>query len=149
MNDLMKCTRFDGVLPVRAVALTDNVPLMTAYANDVDFDQIFVAPLQNLMRSGDILVAFSGSGNSPNVLRACEYARTMQATVVGLCGDPGGRLAEIATHRVIVPAAKIAQQEDCHLVIAHMLSHALRERIEHAAATLQPAQRTLETAEMR
>ncbi|MGD0476384.1 MAG: SIS domain-containing protein [Candidatus Velthaea sp.] len=137
MNDLCKFTAFEGRRPLRAMALTDNVPLMTAYGNDVSFETIFVEPLRAFMRSGDMLIALSGSGNSPNVIAACRYAIQHGATVIGLCGSPGGLLAQIAHHRVIVPAERIGQQEDGHLVLNHVIATALRERI--AALTGQAA----------
>jgi D-sedoheptulose 7-phosphate isomerase len=134
MNDLNKMTQVPGAHRFRAIALTDNVPLMTAWGNDQSYDDVFVEPLRNLMGAGDVLVAISGSGNSPNVLRAAEYAATL-GTVIGLCGFPGGRLAETAHYRVIVPAMSIAQQEDGHLIINHVVATALRARIvAHAAA---------------
>lgn len=129
MNDLSKFTAFDGVRRLRAIALTDNVPLMTAYGNDVNYDSIFVEPLRNLMRKGDMLIAISCSGNSPNVIAACEYASDHGAIVVGLCGDPGGILAKIAHLRVTVPAAHVGQQEDGHLILNHVIATALREQI--------------------
>ena len=129
MNDLCKFTAFDGVRRLRAMALTDNVPLMTAYGNDVDFDAVFVEPLINFARPGDMLIAISGSGNSRNIIAACEYALEHGINVVGLCGDPGGILAQIAQLRVIVPAERIGQQEDGHLVLNHVIATALRERI--------------------
>ena len=129
MNDLIKFTRMENKPHIRAIALTDNVPLITAYANDQGYDDVFVEPLRSLMREGDVLVAISGSGQSPNVLRAAEYARERGSAVVGLCGYPGGRLAELANVRVIVPASHIGQQEDGHLVLNHAFAMALRERI--------------------
>lgn len=129
MNDLCKFTAFDGAKRLRAIALTDNIPLITAYANDVDFDSIFVEPLRNFMLPGDMLIAISGSGNSRNIIAACEHAMQHGGTVVGLCGHPGGILAKIANLRVIVPAERIGQQEDGHLVLNHVIATALRERI--------------------
>jgi D-sedoheptulose 7-phosphate isomerase len=130
MNDFNKFTTFPGRRRFRALALTDNVPLMTAVANDADYADIFVEPLRNLARPGDALVAISGSGNSPNVIRAVEHALRYEITTIGLCGSPGGRLAAIADHVVIVPAERIGQQEDGHLILTHTLATALRERIE-------------------
>lgn len=132
MNDLCKFTRCDNKQRIRALALTDNVPLMTAYANDQSFDDCFVEPLRTLMREGDVLVAISGSGNSPNVLRAAEYALGRGNRVIGLCGSPGGRLAAMSEPRVIVPATHIGQQEDGHLVLNHAIATALRDRIAAA-----------------
>ena len=129
MNDLNKFTLVPGARRFRAIALTDNVPLMSAWGNDASYDDVFVEPLRNLMNDGDVLIAISGSGNSPNVLRAVEYAKS-KGPVIGLCGFPGGKLAEMATHRVIVPATSIGQQEDGHLIINHAVATALRARIE-------------------
>ncbi len=134
MNDLSKFTRIDGRARVRAVSLTDNVPLMTAYGNDQTFEDVFVEQLRTLMESGDVVIAVSGSGNSPNVIKAIDYAMENGALVVGLCGSPGGRLAERAHLRVIVPAVHIGQQEDGHLVLNHAIAMALRERIDDSPA---------------
>jgi D-sedoheptulose 7-phosphate isomerase len=136
MNDLCKCTLVDGQPRFRAMALTDNIPLMTAVANDVDYAEIFVEPLRTHLRRGDVLVALSGSGNSQNVLRAVAYAKEAGALTIGLCGKPGGTLAKTADLRIIFPADRIGQQEDGHLILNHAIALALRERIElHAVRT--------------
>jgi D-sedoheptulose 7-phosphate isomerase len=134
MNDLCKFTIVPGKHRFRAVALTDNVPLMTAIGNDLAYADIFVEPLRNLARPGDALLAISGSGNSPNVVRAIEYALDHEIRTIGLCGSPGGRLAQLAELRVIVPADRIGQQEDGHLILNHTIATALRERIERASS---------------
>lgn len=136
MNDLCKCTLVEGQPRFRALALTDNVPLMTAVANDIDYADVFVEPLRTHLAKGDVLIALSGSGNSPNVLRAVAYAKEKGALTIGLCGRPGGQLAKAADLRVIVPADRIGQQEDGHLILNHTIALALRERIElHAVRT--------------
>jgi len=129
MNDLLKCTLVPGQPRFRAVALTDNVPAMTAFANDMSYEEIFVEPLRALLEPGDALIALSGSGNSPNVLRAIAYAREVGAVTVGLCGDTGGKLAGLADLAVKIPAARIGQQEDGHLILNHVIALALHERI--------------------
>lgn len=129
MNDLSKFTSFEGVPRFRAIALTDNVPLMTAVGNDLDYADVFVEPLRNLLQPGDVLVAISGSGNSPNVVRAAEYARQTGATVLALCGTPGGKLALLAHTAIRVPSTLIGQQEDGHLILNHTIASALRARI--------------------
>jgi D-sedoheptulose 7-phosphate isomerase len=133
MNDLSKFTIVEGKRRFRAVALTDNVPLMTALANDIAYDQVFVEPLRSLARDGDAVIAISGSGNSPNVVKAIEFANGHGMTTIGLCGSPGGKLAALAHIRVIVPADRIGQQEDGHLILNHVIATALRERIAQAA----------------
>ena len=130
MNDLCKCTVVEGQPRLRAMALTDNIPLITAVANDIEYADVFVEPLRTHLRAGDLVIAFSGSGNSPNVLRAIDYAKEAGAITVGLCGRPGGVLATKADLCVIVPADRIGQQEDGHLMMAHAIVLALRERIE-------------------
>src|SRR5262249_14640740 len=127
MNDLCKFTRSEHHHRIRAIALTDNVPLMTAYGNDQSYEHDFVDPLRTLLRSGDTLIAISGSGNSPNVVSAVEYANAAGGTTIGLCGSPGGKLAQIAKIMVVVPATHIGQQEDGHLVMNHAIATALRE----------------------
>lgn len=133
MNDLCKFTAVPGCKRVRAVALTDNVPLLTAYGNDHSYDDVFVEPLANLLSEGDVLIAISASGNSRNVLKCCEYALEHGASVAALCGRPGGKLATLATCAVVIPADRIGQHEDGHLIVNHVLALALRERIEAAA----------------
>lgn len=130
MNDLCKCTLVEGQPRFRAMALTDNVPLITAIANDVEYAEIFVEPLRTHLRKGDVLIALSGSGNSTNILRAVTYAKEFGALTIGLCGKPGGMLATSADMCVIVPADRIGQQEDGHLILNHAIALALRERIE-------------------
>jgi D-sedoheptulose 7-phosphate isomerase len=130
MNDLNKFTSVPGRRRFRAIALTDNVPLFTAVGNDQSYAEVFVEPLQNLLQPGDVVIAISASGNSKNVVQAVEYAHTQRATVVGFCGQPGGRLAQLADWKVIIPSDRIGQQEDGHLILNHVLAFALRARIE-------------------
>ena len=139
MNDLCKCTLVDGQPRFKALALTDNVPLLTAVANDVEYAEVFVEPLRTHLGKGDVVVALSGSGQSPNILRAVAFAKEQGAVTIGLCGMPGGMLAKLADLRVIVPAERIGQQEDGHLIVSHAIVLALRERIEAYAARLVPA----------
>jgi len=129
MNDLNKMTSFPGKPRFRAIALTDNVPLITAVGNDIEYASVFVEQLQNLLTPGDVLIALSGSGNSENVIRAAEYARGLGALVVGLCGNPGSRLCAAADKVVTIPARTICQQEDAHLILNHAIALALREQI--------------------
>jgi len=129
MNDLMKCTLVDGRPRFRAMALTDNVAAMTAFANDLAYEEIFVEPLRTHLDARDVVVGISGSGNSPNVLRAIAFASELGARTVGLCGDTGGKLATLVDVAVKIPAARIGQQEDGHLVLNHTIALALYDRI--------------------
>ena len=134
MNDLNKFASVPGRPRFRAIALTDNVPLLTAVGNDQSYAEVFVEPLRNLLDPGDTLIAISASGNSPNVVQAVEYARSQGARVIGFCGRPGGRLAELADLKVIVPSDRIGQQEDGHMILDHVLSFALHACIEQEPA---------------
>lgn len=133
MNDLNKMTSLDGARRFRAIALTDNMPYITAVGNDIDYADVFLEQARNLLLPGDILIAISGSGNSENVIRAAQFARDLGAGVIGLCGQPGSRLCNIAEATVTMPTKNICQQEDGHLMLNHAIALTLRDRI---AATL-------------
>jgi len=89
MNDLNKMTTVKGAKRFRAIALTDNVPYMTAIGNDIEFAEIFSEQLRNVLIPADIVVAISGSGNSENIIRAAMFAKEVGAFVIGLCCQPG------------------------------------------------------------
>ena len=135
MNDLNKFTEMPGQRRFRAMALTDNIPLLTAVANDLAYSEIFVEPLKNFLQPDDRVIALSASGNSPNIVKAVQYAREQGARVIGFCGHPGGRLAELADLKVVIPASHIGHQEDGHLILNHVISVALQERVREYAAT--------------
>jgi D-sedoheptulose 7-phosphate isomerase len=118
------------------VALTDNVPLMTAWSNDVAYEDVFVEQLRNLIDRGDVVVAFSGSGNSPNVLRAVDWARRMGGITVGFSGFAGGQLSRLVDVPVVVPCHCMEQIEDVHLLLCHLICTELRERLERIAPPL-------------
>ena len=132
--DLAKGTRTDGLAAFRVVALTDNVPLLTAWANDTSYEQVFAEQLATLVDAGDVVVAISASGDSPNVLAAAEVARRAGATTVALTGRSGGRLGRRADLTIRVPAGPIEQVEDAHLAVAHSVCVALRQRLRAEAA---------------
>src|SRR5215218_5686158 len=127
--DLSKGTRRDGPPTFHVVSLTDNVPLLTAWANDSGYERVFSEQLTALARPGDLLVAISASGNSPNVIAAVAAARSCGMTVVGLSGRSGGCLAHQVDVLVNVPSDRIEVVEDAHLVVAHSLCVAVRERL--------------------
>ena len=129
MNDLTKLARVPGHRPLRALALTDNVPLMTAWANDEEFANIFVRQLETFLRPSDVVLAISTSGNSSNIVRAVEFARDRGAATLGFAGRHGGRMRAIVDVCVCVPSDDIGQQEDAHLALSHVMSYAIRERV--------------------
>jgi D-sedoheptulose 7-phosphate isomerase len=127
--DLAKWTIHAGRRRVRALALTDNIPVMLAWSNDTSYERVFVEQLINLYRPGDTLVAISGSGNSPNVLRAVEWANAQGATTIGMSGFDGGRLANLARIALVAPNHFMPQVEDVHMAICHALAVHLGETI--------------------
>ena len=127
--DLAKGTITPNRPRFRVVALTDNVPLMTAWSNDVAYDDVFAEQLSGLIRPADVVVAISGSGNSPNVLRAVELARRMEGITIGFSGFDGGRLSTLVDIPVVVPCDCMEQIEDVHLVLCHLTTSVLRERM--------------------
>jgi len=132
--DLAKGTQSAGTTPFRVVPLTDNMPLLTAWANDVSYEQVYAQQLSTLVRAGDTLVAISASGSSPNILAAARVAHRHHAEVIALTGATGGKLLRLADLIVRVPSPCIEQVEDAHLMIAHSLCVALRERMRLQAA---------------
>jgi D-sedoheptulose 7-phosphate isomerase len=127
--DFQKNILLDGGKPFEVVALTDSPALISAWGNDTSFDNIFAGQARTWLREGDVLIAISGSGNSPNVLRAVDVANEVGAISIGLCGYGGGKLAGIAKVAVIVNKRNMQQVEDLHMIYGHILFSALRDRI--------------------
>ena len=127
--DLAKNTMVPNAPRFRVVALTDNVPLMTAWANDTAYDNIFAAQLNPLVELDDIVIGISCSGNSPNVLNAMSIAREQGAFTIAFTGDQGGRLKEMVDLCIQVPSPSIEQQEDAHLILEHCICAAIRTEL--------------------
>ena len=119
-NDLVWGMTRKGLPPFRAIALTDNVALMTAIGNDEGYASIFARQLEALAVPGDVLVAISGSGNSENVLRALETARRMKLVTVGILGMDGGKARGLVDAALVVPSNDYGPIEDLHMVIDHL-----------------------------
>lgn len=105
--------------------LNDNIGLITAYANDISYDEIFSGQLKSILDEGDLLVAISGSGNSKNILKAVEYANIVGASTLGIAGYDGGKLKRIASHCVWIPSFDMQLCEDFHLMFGHMVMKSL------------------------
>jgi D-sedoheptulose 7-phosphate isomerase len=117
---------------VRVVSLVDNIPLMTAWANDTDYSQVFAEQLRNLVDPEDVCFAISGSGNSPNVLNALQVGREAGAITVGISGFAGGRMTHWCDYLAVVPSDNMQIIEDLHLSMAHSIFTVLKSRIEAA-----------------
>jgi D-sedoheptulose 7-phosphate isomerase len=118
----------------RVVPLTDNIGFITALANDEGYEAIFEQQLRNLARRGDLLIAISGSGNSPNVLRAVEYARSIGMKSIGVTGFDGGKLRALADESVHVPIEDMGMTEALHGVVFHLAMAQLRTKLARAEA---------------
>ena len=125
--DVIKSTIRPDQPRYKIIGLNDNMPTVTAYSNDVSYEVIFSEPLASLAEPGDVAIAISGSGNSPNVLRAMDTAKDMNLTRIGLTGFAGGRLKDKCDVCVIVPSDSMQVIEDAHLVILHSVFLALCE----------------------
>ena len=136
MNDLNKGTLgHKGDAPwkrFKVIALTDNVSLMTAWANDTDYNTVFSEPLKNLANRGDALIAISASGNSPNIIAAVEAAKKLGMTVLGLGGFTGGKLAKMADVCFVVPSDGYGPVEDVHMILDHIITGYLYEKLKTA-----------------
>lgn len=113
----------------RLYCLNDNVSTVMAVANDISYDEVFALQLHNYLRESDLVIAISGSGNSPNVVRAIEYARARDIETVGLVGYGGGRLKELADYCVHVPVDDMQKVEDLHLVVNHIMMALFRRHL--------------------
>jgi D-sedoheptulose 7-phosphate isomerase len=125
--DLNKGCSYKRDKKFKVICLNDNTAIMLAYANDVSFDDIFVEQLKNLLEPEDVVVAISGSGNSTNVLKAIDYANSIGAMTVGLCGFDGGKLKQMVQEAVHVNLNDMVKTEDIHMIIEHIAKHVLGE----------------------
>lgn len=130
MCDLSKGTIAGSDAPrLKVMAFTDNVPLLTAWANDAGYDQVFSQQVRNFVRPGDVVLAISGSGNSPSVIQALKTARDLGATTLGMAGFQGGEMKAFCDICAVVPADNIQVVEDLHHAIAHAMLTAVRQML--------------------
>lgn len=125
--DLAKGAIIAGKPRLRAIALTDNMPLFSAWANDTSYEDVFAQQLTNLVEPGDIVIGISGSGNSVNVLNAVKLAGSAGATTIGFTGFDGSKLKDLVDICLIVPNHCMEQIEDVHLLLEHVITTCLRE----------------------
>jgi D-sedoheptulose 7-phosphate isomerase len=127
--DLAKGTAMPGRPRLKAVSLAENMPLLTAWANDTDYTNTFGEQLRNLVEPGDVVIGLSGSGMSPNVINAFRVAGEAGAVSVLLSGFSGGEAARVASEAIVVPSEDMQQIEDVHLILAHIIFRCLRREI--------------------
>src|SRR6266566_3946537 len=134
--DLAKNTIMPGAPRVRAISLTDHVPLITAWSNDTAYEHIFAEQLANMIEPGDVTIAISTSGNSPNVINALYLARASQASTIGLLGAKGGKIKDMVDAYVLAPGQNIEQEEDAHMILAHVITRYMRDVVRSHPQTL-------------
>jgi D-sedoheptulose 7-phosphate isomerase len=125
--DLAKNTRYADLPSFRVIGLTDNMAIFSALANDEGYDQVFSQQLTTHLQPGDVVIAISASGNSPNVINAVELANRMGATTIGLTGFDGGILKKLVDLDIHVTSTVIEHVEDIHLMLEHLICKELRE----------------------
>ena len=111
------------------ICLSDNTPIVTAIANDIGYDDIFLLQLKGSLKKDDLIIAISGSGNSKNIIKAVEYAKEIGAEVIGLTGYSGGKLKELADYVMHVPVDDMQITEDIHMSFDHMMMRIFCEKI--------------------
>jgi D-sedoheptulose 7-phosphate isomerase len=126
--DMVKGASYGKDKRFRITALSEQIPTMTAYANDVGYDAVFVEQLKNFARKGDVLLVMSGSGNSPNVIRAVEYAKSIGCQTIGLSGRDGGKLKPMVSLNVHIEDDHMGRIEDAHMAICHMVGYHFMDR---------------------
>lgn len=117
----------------QAIRLPSTEVELTAWANDVGYDMVFVGPLRNHLRNSDTLIAISGSGNSQNLIKVAEFAKQEKIPVIGISGFDGGRLNQLADAKIFVPTAKGAYEiiEGVHAVILHLMTRYFKDYFDH------------------
>jgi D-sedoheptulose 7-phosphate isomerase len=121
--DIVKGASFNREKRFRILALTDSLPTLTAYSNDVNYECVFAEQLKNFAQPGDLVMAISGSGNSANVLRAIEYANSIGCKTIALTGRDGGKLGPMANLNIQIPVPHMGRIEDAHMIVCHMIAY--------------------------
>jgi len=130
-TDIVKGASYGRPNRFKILALTDSTPTLTAYSNDLHYDSVFVEQLKNFAEPGDVVVAISGSGNSPNVLRALEYANSIGCRTIALTGYDGGKLGPLGQLHIHVNHPHMGRIEDSHMVALHMICYYFMEEERH------------------
>ena len=125
--DLLKTAIIKDQKRFSAICLTDNIPLMTAWANDTSYDEIFKEQLKNFIKKDDIVIAFSGSGTSKNIVKALDLAKKHGAYLIGFTGMPGGDFPKICDICIKVPSTDMLTIESFHLMLCHVITSCIRE----------------------
>ncbi|MDB0047309.1 SIS domain-containing protein [Porticoccaceae bacterium] len=118
--DVTKGTHTEGQPTIKSISLTSNTAMLTALGNDLDYEQVFSQQLKYYLGKNDALLLVSSSGNSPNVVKACEYANSRGVPTIAFVGFKGGKLRDIAKHCVWIPIENYGMAEDAHQSLMHV-----------------------------
>ena len=137
--DLAKNTILPQAPRLKAISLTDHVPLITAWSNDTAYDHIFAEQLANLIEPGDVVIGISASGNSLNVINALRLARQSRAFTIGILGATGGKIKGMVDAYILAPGQNIEQEEDAHMILTHVITRHMRGIVRTYAERLELA----------
>ena len=126
VSDLLKTSLTIESKKPKAISLTDNMPVLMAWANDTNFHDIFASQLENFLEKDDLVIGISGSGNSENVVKAIQFANEKEAKTICLLGRDGGKLSKISQLSLIIPNDNMLTIETMHLLVCHLLTTLLR-----------------------
>lgn len=125
-SDLLKTSLLKNIPKFKAFSLSDNIPVLLAWANDSSYEEVFVGQLENLLNKDDVVIGISGSGNSPNVLKAVKFANENGGVTISLTGKGGGKLAKLAKLNLVVKSQDMLTIETMHLLICHLITTMIR-----------------------
>ena len=125
-SDLLKTSIVKNKKRFKANSLSDNIPVVLAWANDDEYNNVFLGQLENFLKENDIVIGFSGSGNSQNVIKAIEFANNNNATTISFTGKGGGKLSKISQINLTVPSEEMLTIETMHLLICHLITTMIR-----------------------
>ena len=125
-SDLLKTSIVKNKKRFKAHSLSDNIPVVLAWANDDEYNNIFLGQLENFLKKNDIVIGFSGSGNSENVIKAIEFANNNNATTISFTGKGGGKISKISQINLTIPSDDMLTIETMHLLICHLLTTMIR-----------------------
>jgi len=120
----------------KMISLSDSIPTMLAYANDLSYDAIFVEQMKNFFKPGDLVIGISGSGNSENVLQAIRYANEHKGVTIGLSGYSGGKLSTLVDVSLVADIQDMQKTEDVHMIVIHMIMQAVFKALHPGATTI-------------
>ncbi len=125
--DIVKGGSYQKKKRFKMISLTDSMATLSAYANDVSYDVVFLEPLKNFAEEGDVFIGISGSGNSENVIQAAEYANEVGCTSIGITTGEGGKLKDVSKIPLTVPSSHMGRLEDSFFIITHILCYVFME----------------------